>query len=76
MSEPTCCPRCGSDDVWPGGAVGTGDGDLYDEWFCESCGENFPDESSRIWIDDAGDIYHSEDEYWGLGTFDEEDTDA
>ena len=61
------CPHCGSTKTQNQGAASDGDGDLYDDWHCSSCGENF--EGYKVWIDDEGNQFTNEDEYLSLGVF-------
>jgi transcription elongation factor Elf1 len=68
------CPYCHSTKTQIGGVASDGDGDLYDDCYCSSCGENFP--VNLVWIDDAGNRFDDQDEYYALGTFDEREDEA
>ena len=63
------CPECGS-GLYNGGAVSDGDGDLYDELICPLCQEP-RGKANQVWIDDEGNRFHDEDEYYALGSFDD-----
>ena len=46
------CPYCHATTTANQGLASDGDGDLYDDYHCSTCGENFP--MNTRWFDDDG----------------------